>query len=105
LWLLNKEGLDLSTKKSIVKKFDGVKSVNEAKTLYESLQLAFGALSENSKKKSKNSLSEALGVQGSSGRNVSNVGDRRVMNESANQPVEENPFGISRMQHLAGIKK
>jgi hypothetical protein len=105
--LLNKEGLDLSTKKSIVKKFDSVKTVSEAKTLFESLQLAFGALSENSKKKSKNSLSEALGVQGGStnGRNVSNVGGRRVMNESVEQSIGENPFDISRMQHLAGIKK
>lgn len=102
--LLNKEGLDLGTKKRIIKQFDGVKSVNEAKTLFESLQLAFGALSENSKKNvKKNSLSEALGVQGStSGRNVS-----RTLNESVSSvdASGSDPYAVSRLQYLAGIKK
>lgn len=96
--LLNKEGLSPTAKKAIISKMDGVKTVTEAKTLYESLELALGALSERKTQKKSTSLSEALGLpQASQGRNVSNVRST-VLQES-------NPFDPARMQILAGVKK
>lgn len=97
--LLNKEGLNPSAKKAIIAKMDGTKTVAEAKTLYESLELALGALSENRPaKKKQTSLSEALGVHGTAqGKNVSSVRDP--------VPSEPNPFDKTRMQILAGVKK
>lgn len=100
--LLNKEGLSHNTKRAIISKFDGVKSVNEAKTLYESLELAFGSLSENSNKKSgkKTSLSEALGVRPQQGPNVSPKASPEVLVETA-----MDPYDPRRLQMLAGITK
>lgn len=98
--LMKKEGLDVSTKKAIVARFDKVKTIAEAKTLYESLQLALGALSETNKKsvKKQNSLSEALGVHGSpQGKNVSKVQEPVVLKEVS-------AFDPARMKILAGIK-
>lgn len=100
--LMAKEGLTNEAKRAIVSKLDGVKSVNEAKTLYESLQIAFGTVSEKAKK-SKTSLSEALGVNGAnSGKNISESAapKREVLPEG----VEANPFSPERMKFLAGIK-
>jgi ribosomal protein L1 len=98
---MQKEGVDPSVKQRIVKRFDAVKTVAEAKTLYESVQMAFGALSEGAKKK-KTSLSEALGIPNGNGRNIS---------ESVITPKEvsaataaADPFSKERMRHLAGIK-
>lgn len=97
--LLNKEGLAANVKKAIIGKMDATKTVAEAKTLYESLELALGALSENKKAaKKQTSLSEALGVHGTAqGKNVSEVRDP--------VPSEPNPFDRNRMQVLAGVKK
>lgn len=100
--LMAKEGLTNEAKRAIVSKLDGVKTVTEAKNLYESLQIAFGTVSEKAKK-SKTSLSEALGVNGaSSGKNISEsvAAKREVLSEGA----EANPFSPERMKFLAGIK-
>lgn len=97
--LLRKEGLTQNVKRAIIGKMDSTKTVAEVKTLYESLEIALGALSETKKAvKKQTSLSEALGVHGAAqGRNVSEV----------RSPVltEQNPFEKTRMQVLAGVKK
>lgn len=101
--LMAKEGLTNEAKRAIVSKLDGVKTVTEAKTLYESLQIAFGTVSEKAKK-SKTSLSEALGVNGAnSGKNISeSAAPKRA--EVQNEGADANPFSPSRMKFLAGIK-
>jgi hypothetical protein len=103
--LMNKPGLNVSQKKAIVAKLDEVKSVEQAKNLYESLRIALGALSESAKRTSKASLSEALGVKNapSQGRNISERKETR--SATLTEAVEVNPFSPERMKFLAGIKK
>lgn len=103
--LMNKPGLNTSQKRAIVAKLDEVKSVDQAKNLYESLKIALGALSESAKKTSKASLSEALGVKNAptQGRNIS---ERKESPRSTlTEATEVNPFSPERMKFLAGIKK
>lgn len=101
--LVTKEGLDIDRKRKIVAKFDTVKSVTEAKNLYESLQLAFGSMSGNAKSK-KTSLSEALGVDSrGQGKNISET--KKPKAEVLTEAVEHNPFDPERMKFLAGIKR
>lgn len=101
--LLTKEGLSADVKRKIVGKFDKVKTVNEAKTLYESLQLALGALSEKAQKSTKTSLSEALKVDArSQGKNISQKESKK---EVISEAAEVNPFDPERMKYLAGINK
>jgi hypothetical protein len=99
--LLNKEGLDVRTKKAIVAKMDNVRTVSEAKTLFESLELALGSLSENRKpapKQKSASLSEALGVHGrAEGKNLTEA-------HSPHLTGEQGAFDPARLKKLAGMK-
>lgn len=98
--LLNKEGLDLKTKKLIVGKMDNVKSVSEAKTLFESLELALGAISESRKPATKQksaSLSEALGVHGRP--------EGKVLTEASTPHLTDGgSFDPARLKKLAGMR-
>lgn len=97
--LMNKHGLSNSVKEAIIKKMDDTRTVAEAKTLYESLELALGALSERKAVKKQTSLSEALGIHGTSqGKNVSQLNENVTYREP-------NPFDPERMKVLAGVKK
>jgi hypothetical protein len=93
--LLQREGLSADVKKTIVGKMDQVKSLGEAKNLYESLDMAFGIMSETKvkAKKAAPSLTEALVSGGASGagKGISGAG--------------EADHSVSRYQKLAGLKK
>jgi hypothetical protein len=97
--LLNTEGLKPEAKMSIIKKMDGVKTVAEAKTLFESLQLALGALSERKTNKKSASLSESLGLHSTSqGRGITEA-------VQAAPATEDNGGYRNRLMELAGLKK
>ena len=93
--LMQKEGLDSTAKVSIVKKMDSVKTMSEAKNLFESLEIALGLMSESSRpKRKRRSLTEALGSESASagtGRGVS----KTALNEDF----------VKRNQKLAGMLK
>lgn len=93
--LLQREGLSADVKKTIVGKMDQVKSLGEAKNLYESLDMAFGIMSETKvkAKKSSPSLTEALVTNGASG----------AGNGISGAGVSDGT--VSRYQKLAGLKK
>jgi hypothetical protein len=96
--LVNKEGLDIKTKKAIVSKFDNVKTVSEAKVLYESIELALGALRGNkpvAKKGTGKPLSEALGI--------TNKGDGANLTEGLHS--KEEAAAVDRYKVIAGIIK
>jgi hypothetical protein len=92
---MQREGLANGTKASIVKRMDKVRSLSEAKNLYESLELALGLVKESDSAPSRKapSLTEALGSDkaSGSGRGVSNV--------------DSHSDYIHRNQVLAGLKK
>lgn len=96
---LQKEGLDDRTKKTILEKFDKVTTVSEAKRLFESLEIAIGAISGSKpagKKPAVKPLSEALGItQKNGGANL----------KESKQSDESNPFDVERMKVIAGITK
>jgi hypothetical protein len=100
--LMNKyPGIATEHKKDIVSKIEGAKTFSEAKMVFESLDMAFGTISEKATSKSKKSspLTEALGFNKKgkeTGKGVSKVDDRHL-NEGSNQK--------SRLQELAGIIK
>lgn len=92
--LLQREGLSSEAKKSIVSKMDSVKSLGEAKNVYESLDMAFGIMSESKPaKKAAPSLTEALVSGGASG------AGKGISGAGAADDV------VSRYQKLAGLKK
>lgn len=94
--LLQREGLSADMKKTIVGKMDQVKSLSEAKNLYDSMDMAFGLMSETKAKASKKaapSLTEALVSGGASG------AGNGVSNAGAADGV------VSRYQKLAGLRK
>lgn len=97
--LLQKENLNLETKKQILKKFDKVETIVEAKRLFESLELALSTISgAKPKKPAVKPLSEALGITDKS--------DRANLTEAQNEYLaEQDPFGKLRMQKLAGVIK
>jgi regulator of replication initiation timing len=87
-----------SIKKAFVGKLDSAKTIAEAKSIYDAFSMAVGLVSESIKsKKTKSSLSEALGTGASAGagRNIS---------ESRETPKSE-LAEVGRWQKLAGIKK
>lgn len=87
-----------SIKKAFVGKLDSAKTIAEAKSIYDAFSMAVGLVSESIKsKKTKSSLSEALGTGASAGagRNIS---------ESRETPKSE-LVETNRWQKLAGIKK
>jgi hypothetical protein len=96
--LVNKEGLDNQTKRAIVSKFDNVKTVSEAKVLYESIELALRAVSGKKapvKKTSGKPLSEALGI--------TPKGDGANLSESVHSKDEA--AAVERFKVIAGIVK
>lgn len=98
--LLQKENLNVETKKQILKKFDKVQTVDEAKRLFESLELAISTMGGNrTVKKAVKPLSEALGI--------TDKGEKANLNETAESRVleDQNPFSVGRMQRLAGLGK
>ncbi len=98
--LMNKVS-DTKMKKEIVRRMDSVKSLAEAKNLYESLDMALGLMSESARPApaaKKPSLAEVLGSQKSTEKGVSNV-DTSHLNETAGSASRD------RMMVLAGLKK
>lgn len=94
--LINKEGLSAKVKKSIVEKMDSVKSLSEAKSMYEVYESTLGSLSESAAPKKKApALSEVLG----------SGGGRAVNRETLNESLRGGSYSNDRMQRLAGIKK
>lgn len=92
--LMQKEGLDATAKDKIIAKMDKVESLSEAKSLYESVQLALGLVGGKAKtEKSKPSLAEALGSKGPAGTGPGVSGGS----------VEDSQK--TRFQALAGLKK
>ena len=93
---------DNNMKREIVKRMDKVKSVAEAKNLYESLDMAIGLMSEAvkpaSKAAKKASLAEVLGSS-KSDKGVSNLDAASVLREGSS------PFSPDRMKRLAGITR
>lgn len=94
--LMQKEGLGQNTKVKIIQKMDTVKSLSEAKNLYESLELALETMSEKKAPRRKPSLTEAVGFENKAsgtGRGVSGNAKQEVVNEGF----------VRRNQKLAGI--
>ncbi len=93
--LMQKENLAPEAKDKIVERMDKVKSLEEAKNLFESLQYALGLFGEKAKtaKKAKPSLSEALGSNAPVGTG------KGVSSRSADDAQK------SRFQELAGITR
>lgn len=91
--LMQKEGLGSDAKVSIVKKMDSVKTMSEAKNLYEALETALGLMSEGAKpKKVRRSLTEALGSETTTAGSGAGV-SRKSLNEDF----------VRRNQKLAGL--
>lgn len=95
--LLGKQGLKESVKVKIVQKLDEAKTQREAKSIYESIEMALGLVSESkrTKKKGASTLSEALGHQRTE-RGISQVRSDHLL-------TENKKFGSKRLQQLAGI--
>lgn len=96
--LMQKEGLGIDTKKKIVQKMDSVKSLSEAKNLYESLDMALGLMNENAKSSKKGSTrSLAESVVSTSQKGISEV--------RAPHLTENVTASVNRMRYLAGLVK
>lgn len=96
--LMQKEGLGIDTKKKIVQKMDSVKSLSEAKNLYESLDMALGLMTENAKSSKKGSTrSLAESVVSTSQKGISEV--------RAPHLTENVTASVNRMRYLAGLVK
>lgn len=101
--LLERKGVrqNEKLKRNIIEQLDGASTIEEAKTVYKSLNMAIGLVSEGnvSKKGKKTStLSEALGSHSKNERGISSVKHDHLLNEDAR-------FSKHRFQHLAGIVK
>lgn len=94
--LINKEGLASSVKKKIVEKMDSVKSLSEAKSVFEAFEVTLGSLSESATSKRKApALSEVLG----------SGGGKAVNRDSLQESLRGGSFSNDRMRKLAGITK
>lgn len=98
--LIKNQGLTESAKVKIVKRIDAARSPQEVDSIFESLKIALGVLSESAgsrKGKKATTLSESLGRHTRNEKGVSDVRDAHLLSEDAR-------YAKHRLQVLAGLK-